>query len=735
MAWRFEKETGDLVIDGWENGIAVSPHKGIANMQNVNISTETKEVMLSFSRAQQSQANITNGTLSTTGNSTDFTSSVTLHPGNWIQVTASSVTSISTGFYYVSYANNAGAVRLSTYYDPKQVNELTHGTTGTLTFSTPYIMNNPIASATEPYLSGSTSQYRYYILDANCRVWVYDTANDGNSSSFFGMTWFLPDHYNKSDLSATGNPTGLAVLNGVLHMFIGNSIYCKSTVDLGCINGTTATWQLFFLSASNLLTSNPHTALTSHSLKMFYTDGNFVSSIAPNTGILTNQRNIQSYCSYTSTTTTGTASVIGGSLPTISSATTVRIPAVFFSLTDNGSSSAAIATALSSLGGSTQTNSVLVYILYTPSGGGSFQVYTAASAGSPLDITTGAIGTQFFTTYYPMVQTTAAATITWTPQNLALPFFETAQSLAELGATLLVGCTGNVVYPWDQVQPTAQDLIPLPENNVTKLITVNNMVYIFAGAKGNVYITNGSTASLALTIPDYCAGIAGSENTYIEPYFVWGDAMYLRGRVYFSILDQTSTKAGNCGGVWSFVPAQNFFIGQDTGLSLRLENQNSYGTYSGYCPVLVPAQIQTARSPQYWSGWKSDVTTPVYGIDGVNTTALNQNALIETDLIPTGTMLDKKSFAQIEYKISAPFSSGGTESINIAYRQDSTSAYVALNPVIQEGPSSANLLSGYFVAIFQKTQWLQLQITLSAPNISPTASNTSFIRLREIRIR
>jgi hypothetical protein len=733
MAYKFEKSTGDIVIDGFEQGIAVSPHKGIANIQNANISTESGEVMLSFSRAQQSQANITGGTLSTTGNTLDFTSSATLHPGNWIQVTASSVSSISTGFYYVSYANNVGVVRLSTYYDPKQANELTHGTTGTLTFSTPYIMNNPIASATEPYLSGSTSQYRYYILDANSRVWVYDTANDNNSSNFFGMTWFLPDHTTVSDIAGLANPTGLGVLNGILHLFCNNSIYCKSTVDLGCINGNTATWQQFFLSSNNLLTNSIHTALTSHSLKMFYTDGNFVGSVAPNTGILTNQRNIQSYCSYTASGGVFTPSVIGGSLPLISSATSVRIPAIFFSLTDNGSSSAALPTSLSSLSGSHQTNSILVYIDKSTS---AFQVYVNPTGGSAIsDLTTGAIGPQFFTTYYPIVQTTAAAVITWTPQNLALPFFETAQSLAELGATLLVGCTGNVVYPWDQVQPTAQDLIPLPENNVTKLITVNNMVYIFAGARGNVYITNGSTASLALTVPDYCAGIPGSENTYVEPYFVWGDAMYLRGRVWFSILDQTSTKAGNCGGVWSFVPAQNFWIGQDTGLSLRQENQNSYGTYSGYCPVLVPAQIQTARSSQYWSAWKSDVTTPTYGIDGVNTTILNQNALIETDLIPTGTMLDKESFTEIEYKIAAPFSNGGTESISIAYRQDGTSAYVALNAVVQEGASGANLLSGYFTATFEKTQWLQLQITLNASNISPTASNTSFIRLKELRLR
>lgn len=27
-------EQGEIIISGWENGIAISPHKGIANLKN-----------------------------------------------------------------------------------------------------------------------------------------------------------------------------------------------------------------------------------------------------------------------------------------------------------------------------------------------------------------------------------------------------------------------------------------------------------------------------------------------------------------------------------------------------------------------------------------------------------------------------------------------------------------------------------------------------------------------------
>ena len=88
--WQSEKtRTGsDYVWNGVEYGISSSPLNGIANMQNVNISTETGEVMASFARASQTPTAITGGTLTPDG-ATDFTGPDTLKAGMWINVTAS----------------------------------------------------------------------------------------------------------------------------------------------------------------------------------------------------------------------------------------------------------------------------------------------------------------------------------------------------------------------------------------------------------------------------------------------------------------------------------------------------------------------------------------------------------------------------------------------------------------------------------------------------------------------
>ncbi len=713
MAYHYEKSTGDLVIDGWEKGIGTSPHKGLGNIQNANISTETGEVMASFGRVQQTDAGDTSTNHTLTGVASDLIfTNYAVKAGMWINVTASTITNLGTGNYYV-IGSAAGVIALSTYYNSARISNF--GSTGSATFHLMRSFGQPIAAATETYQTSNSTQYRYYVLDSQGLVWVRDTnVNDAITNPTINF-WALPD-FSINYFGSETAPSGIAILNGFLHVFSGKTIWTKSTSILGDTTSTSTNWVSFAsgLMLSSATTTNPHFAYVGHQGSLYYTDGNFIGKIFPNTSLLSSTTNTQSYATYTHSSASsgkiGTlATLIGGSVP-YSGGT--RIPASFFASPDG-----TLPAALSA--------STIYYIDYSP-GNGTFKVYAAITGDTDLDldIDTSATGTQYFNTYQP--QTAGGeATITFTQERLNLPFFEISQSMTEIGNLVMVGTKGNTIYPWDQVSSTPGDLIPLPENNTVYMITVNNMAYVFAGNKGNIYVTNGSTASLVISVPDYCAGIPGTTGSYIEPYFTWGGAAYIRGRVYFSILDQTSAKAGNCGGIWSFVPTQNFYIEQDFGLALRLENQNSYGTYSGVATVILSSQTQNAISPQYWSGWYSSTSSPAYGIDFTDTKP-DTAATVETDLIPTGTQLDKKTFKQIEYKLSAPLVS--TDAVAISWRVDGVSSYTALTNVQQD---SATALSGYFPANFEKGQWLQLKITLT-----PVASSSSsFVRLKEVRVR
>lgn len=614
------------------------------------------------------------------------------------------------GLYFVSFENTNGKIKLSDFFDPYSTTPLTHGTTGSITFDTVAVPNQMLAKAVENYNSATDTEYRYYLLDANGYVWCYDTQVYAYSLATFGVgtTWMLVDPADYSDLG----PQGMAILNGNL-MLVGTSrIFFKPTVDLGSV----------IIPMDNGYTTNPFPTHRKYAIsgiqgKMYYTDNQFIGEVFPTTSLETSQANIQSYCKYTASSTTGTITeLINGSVPYIG--TTYRVPAVFF--TD---SEGTLPTALS-LG-------TVYYIEYDQTTE-TFGVYDNVNVGSGsiINIATGASGNQYFNTFFPIGEAGPNGSnplVQFTPQRVNLPFFEQATCLVGLGNSVIIGCEGAIVYPWNLIDATPSDGINLPEAGVQTMINVNNMAYIFAGNKGNIYISNGSVASPALKIPDYVAGVPGTPYSYIEPYFVWGDAMFLRGRVYFSILDQTATKAGNCGGVWSFVPSNNYTSGIDIGLSLRLENQNSYGDYDGYANILIPAYNQEVNAPQYWAAWQDSYNTATanFGID-FSTSNPVTTYIVETDLLPTGTLLSKDTFTQLEYKLANNLASG--DSVQLYYRKNITDAWGSCGTVRLE---TTEPLSGYFDMAFQKTQWLQFRAVVTTNG----TTTSSFVRLVQIRLR
>lgn len=626
----------------------------------------------------------TGGTITTSGGNTihTFTTDGTFD-----------ITSVKTGIYYYLSTGKlySGGIVPS---DPNSASAVSGITSGTATFIITYPLGQPYQSATETYKDASNNlQYRYYILDLLGNIWCHDTTQL--------IAWDTPEWFYIGNVGA--GASGLAVLNGWIYVTNGVNVYWKLTVLLGSDFGnSTAIYSMYGLS--------PRVAVVAQQT-LYVSDGNIISTIEPGGSAAAGAipGNMQTYCQYTaiSTDTADITALIGGSQPSVGVFAS-RVPALFFS-------SGTLPTAL--------PPGVIYYIEFSPGPPSTFQVYDALSGGSPLDLETGATGKQYFNSFDP-TSPAGRTLILFTFEALLLSFYEIITAMATMNTNLIIGTRSNYLYIWNKISVTPQAIIPLPENNTANLITVNSMVYVFAGQKGNIYITNGSAASMVTSVPDYCAGISGTPSSYIEPYFTWGGSMYVRGRVWFSILDQTSTKAGNCGGIWSFVPSENFFYGQDTGLALRIENQSSYGTYDGASPVLLASQQQTFIGAQYWSGWFSSITSPSYGIDFTDT--IPQQFIIETDLIPTGTMLQVKTFNQIEYKLSTELAAG--DLISVSYRQNSTDQYVSCGTFIV---TSSTSLSGYVPMNFQQGQWIQFKI-VGTPQAN---SSSSFCRLKELIAR
>lgn len=718
MAWNYEKDSGDLVFNGFEKGIAPSPHEGIANIINANTSTEMGEAMCSFQRTQQTQtATISGATFTATGGNNLGISGTSnyLFAGSWVSI--GSGLGISSGTYYVlsnsgipvGAVGTNGSVKISaSYMGTQQVI-----TSGSTTFTSVNMMSIPVQGATETYFSSNIKQYRYYVLDNLGQVWVNDTGNP-----LTGGTWGLID--TNTGIAPNHNAGGIAIYNGFVHVFVDSTIWVKQTSLLA------ATW-LEMAAPQNVLNTpyaspNSHFSYVDHSNTLNICDSSYIATIFSEAGTNIGNlvANVWSYGTVTFSSSTFTITgLVGTSYPVEDSSITFQ-------------SSGTLPT------GITAGNTYFIINLNTSNikaGTVTFKITSVYQNPSDVITPSGGSGTLYYNTYSPYwTAGSGSPTFVYSPQAFTLPTNEIAQAICESGTQLIIGCQSNILYQLTLGSALATSFVPLPENNTTFLLNVNNMAYAFTGNKGNIYVSNGSTASGVLSIPDYTAGIPGNPTSYIEPYFIWGGAAYLRGRIYCSLQDQTASKTGLCGGIWSFVPTQAMYIQQDQGAGLRMENVNSYASFSsgvytnnGMATVLLISQTQNAIAPQYFSAWQSAYTAGTYGIDGTGTTpSSTQPAVIETDAIPTGTFLKKKTFEHIEWKVSSPLLS--SESIAINYRLNPTDAWTAFTGPFVE----SNLLSGYYTpsGTFDFTQWTQFQIILNGKTSSP-----SFNRLFELRLK
>ena len=311
------------------------------------------------------------------------------------------------------------------------------------------------------------------------------------------------------------------------------------------------------------------------------------------------------------------------------------------------------------------------------------------------------------------------------------------------GLSIVVGGLMNNIYIYPSYQgstfPGPTQLLWMPEYNTQYLLQTNNYVLIFSGNKGNVYLTNGTSVIPLITVPDY---IAGSANFVQDPYFIWGGAAYTRGRVFFSIQDYNANhETANCGGVWSFVPSFSYYPQQDVGVALRLEAASSLWStqgYNGCAPVLFvgsEATAQQANGPQFLAAWSQAVTggsTITNSIDFSGTSPRTDgSSLIETDAVPVGTFLEKRSFNEIEVRFAAALATG--ESVACNYRTDLEGSWVSAGTFTSEtvGTGDGSPLSWIIQGLpFEKVQIIQLQFILTS-----TMSSPSWCRMQQVTLR
>lgn len=295
-------------------------------------------------------------------------------------------------------------------------------------------------------------------------------------------------------------------------------------------------------------------------------------------------------------------------------------------------------------------------------------------------------------------------------------YLDTVTDMTDLQSTLVVSGKKDI-YAWDYISASTSSPSPVGEN-ITGIVNLLNNIYVFAGQKGNIYITNGYSSQFFFKLPDYLSGV-------LDPLWTWGGVMTKRSRLWFQALAQKTDGTNVIAGIFSLTVSPAMLGESASGLVM--EAQNSYGLTpsNGATGAGLLMNNPTPNYDSYYSAWSNGSTTG--GIDYNDSTPWqNYEPVIETDLVYLGSVAEKKSLGQMEFLLDRPMAAG--DSIRMSWRSSLTDSYST--PVVF---TAANIASPTDVGAFKPTnldkkQWVQFKIEFSC-----ASSGSSFIPLREIR--
>jgi len=231
MAWNIKKNilTGDpdIVIDGFEKGIADSPYEGIADMRNVNITTSPKQANVEFATAAVTLPPTYTAVAFSSATNDVFTTASTsgFYTGMALTiVTVSGAGSGTAGLTY--YVGDITATTFKLYAD-LQVTELldvTDARTGTFTVPTFGTPSDSVSSPSDTTDVGGANYKHTFIMTTNGYVWYLTfqaiTRTGGtipiNSLQFLGNV--------AHSTAGSVQQTGLAVWKGYLFAFMSTDI-------------------------------------------------------------------------------------------------------------------------------------------------------------------------------------------------------------------------------------------------------------------------------------------------------------------------------------------------------------------------------------------------------------------------------------------------------------------------------------------------------------------------------
>lgn len=346
-------------------------------------------------------------------------------------------------------------------------------------------------------------------------------------------------------------------------------------------------------------------------------------------------------------------------------------------------------------------------------------------------ITLGSILAPAGQIFNPTGTAAAAPTQRFNYAAVQIPLTDIANWIVNFSDSIIIGGNNNL-YPWGAFrspQALSYDVpIPAPEN-ISKMINIMNILYIFAGSKGNIYQSNGYSLSIFKKIPDSFLGV-------IDPNWTIGGVMVHRNKLFFGASGISQGGSIMVSGIFSLV-----LIGGSTQYTLEsagaitYESQNSYGSTptsaNDSTNILIDLNYgvtspDSSQPDSYFSAWYNNSVGAVDYNDA--TLWANYEPSVESDLIPCGTYLQSTTFENVEFKLDRPMMDG--DSIKLYYRTSFSGSYTLIGTTTANSGSTPPFLplSDNFNSNVNTAQWVQLMATFKC------ASSSSYLPLREIRL-
>lgn len=314
-----------------------------------------------------------------------------------------------------------------------------------------------------------------------------------------------------------------------------------------------------------------------------------------------------------------------------------------------------------------------------------------------------------------------------TKAALDLPEQYTITNLEELGEKLMIGTskTGNdleaTIFPWDRSSSSFDTPIVIKDESIVNMITVNNLLYVQCGGRGNWYVTNGVSVEKIGQIPITLVDLSSIQ---LDRATGREAVCYMNDLIYFGV----SYNSGSieCLGVWSLNPKNGAFNFEYTISPGEYGQTASKAVYIG---ALMPLGGAT---PNLLVSWFDD-NGSAYGVDDIGSNRYTDDkAFLISQFYRAGFVLNKRPLHTWEVQLAKPMASG--DSVKLYYRTAQNGTWKNVVDDVTESTTAASNAAFMSYAVEGAIQSFRRDRVIEAENIQVKCVLNDEAELLEISI-